>query len=161
MLSSLEAWSKAHISDIFEAATDDRSFRAIEATFAPDLIGTMNGSPISFADICRLVCEMRQSAPQGLSVQWVSARETLDEGSQNQNGCLEGKYIIQGILRPVDDHQWLEFERQKLVSVRIESQSPSAEVDSRRIVRLHLKASDVLVTTTNLENKSQMCTAKF
>ncbi|KAF7374704.1 hypothetical protein MSAN_00355500 [Mycena sanguinolenta] len=146
-LSSLAEWSIQHIHDVFEASSDELSLRAIEDTFARTLTASLNGTPLDFDGICALVRAMRHSAaPSGLSVKWSRADSTPDDPG-NRNGLLVGEYRIRGIWRSVtpSSDSMTEFERHKKVVVRIQSQSHQAGVDSRRIVKLDIVASDVQV----------------
>ncbi|KAJ6513021.1 hypothetical protein C8R45DRAFT_332259 [Mycena sanguinolenta] len=146
-LSSLAEWSIKHIRDVFEAPDDELSLRAIEDTFARTISASLNKTPLDFDGLCALVRAMRHSAaPNGLSVEWRRADSTPDDPG-NRNGLLVGEYRIRGIWRSVTpgSESISEFERHKKVVVRIQSQSHQAGVDSRRIVKLDIVASDIQV----------------
>ncbi|KAJ7261776.1 hypothetical protein B0H12DRAFT_1069387 [Mycena haematopus] len=146
-LSSLADWSRQHIRDVFEAPSDELSLRAIGKTFTHTLTASLNGTPLDFDGLCVLVRAMRRSAASsGLSVEWSRADSAPDD-SENRNGLLVGEYRIRGIWRSVTpgSDSVSEFERHKKVVVSIQSQSCQAGVDSRRIVKLDIVASDIQV----------------
>ncbi|KAJ6531974.1 hypothetical protein B0H19DRAFT_463242 [Mycena capillaripes] len=143
-LSSLAEWCMQHVTDVFEAPSDDSElFRnAFDGTFSPSLSGSLNGKAFDFDGLRGLVTAIRSTAPAGLKVDWRRADDTPEDPG-NRSGSLVGEYFLRGIWRssPGSD-QLREFERLKKVTVRIESQSPQAGVDSRFIVGLHIVATD-------------------
>ncbi|KAJ7476066.1 hypothetical protein FB451DRAFT_1132795 [Mycena latifolia] len=146
-LPSFAAWSAQHIRDVFEAPSAELSRRALGATFSQALTATLNGQPLDFSGLCRLVSSMRASAPGGLKVEWTRADEAPDD-ELNRNGSLTGEYIIRGVWKRApgsDELKLREYERHKKVDVRIESQAAELARDSRLIVRLAIVASDVPV----------------
>lgn len=126
-LSSLSAWSIQQTRAVFEAPTSQLCQRAIESTFSPTLTARLNGTPLTYAALCRLVHAMRASAPRGLVVEWTRAEASPNDCSnrvgevfaaaaafmQLQSGTLVGEYTVRGIWK-----DGVEVERHKKVEVR-------------------------------------------
>ncbi|KIY43930.1 hypothetical protein FISHEDRAFT_52740 [Fistulina hepatica ATCC 64428] len=145
-LCTLAEWSIQHIRDIFEAKDDAHAMGSIEATFAPHMSGSINGTPLTRPLLTKLVLALRQSSPHGLKVQWTEAVGISEDPSTNRNGLLGGSYVIRGIQKtPPGSARPAAYERHKSVQVRIESQKKDTRVDSRRIVSLSFVASDICV----------------
>ena len=88
-LSSLSEWSIQHIKGIFEAETDEDSLRNIRATFADNVSGFVNGSPLNREGIERLVLTMRKDSLMGLKVDWKHLVEAPQDRSTNRvSRCL-------------------------------------------------------------------------
>ncbi|KAF8206200.1 hypothetical protein K438DRAFT_1931467 [Mycena galopus ATCC 62051] len=145
-LSSLAEWSMEHIRDVFEVPNDELSLHAIGGTFSRTIKASLNGTPLNFDGLCALVSAMRHSAASsGLTVEW-SCADSAPDDPENRNGLLVGEYRIRGIWKRIPGSDQLsEFERQKKVVVRIQSQSAQAGEDSRLIVKLDIVASDIQV----------------
>ncbi|KAG6865797.1 hypothetical protein C0991_011789, partial [Blastosporella zonata] len=117
-LVSLTEWSMRHIRDIFEAPTDEQSLRAISATFADNVDGSVNGMSLNREGINQLVLAMRRSSPAGLMVHWQQAVEASSDPATNRGGSFGGVYIIRGIHKILPGSQNpVEFERHKTVTV--------------------------------------------
>ncbi|EKM81220.1 hypothetical protein AGABI1DRAFT_112900 [Agaricus bisporus var. burnettii JB137-S8] len=142
--SSLTSWSMQHINDIFEAPSDEESLRAVDTTFSRHVEASVNGKPIQYRDIQRMVLALRTNS--NLTVSWQQAQESPDDAATNQSGKFNGSYIIKGIQRTLpDSNKWAEFERHKKVEVEIEPLAEDASYDSRKITRLAFVATDVRV----------------
>jgi len=145
-LSSLSEWSVQHIRDIFEARTDEQSLRSIDATFSDSVNASINGGMLSREGINQLVLAMRKGSTGELKVHWQQAVEVPRDPSTNRDGSFGGVYIIRGLQKQLPGMiKPAEFERHKTVTVKIESQSPDMNLDSRKIVNLAFVASDVRV----------------
>ncbi|EED83279.1 predicted protein [Postia placenta Mad-698-R] len=85
---------------------------------------------------------MVESSGFRLSVEWFSGSEYARDMS-NRNGTLEGYYVIRNIRKQLPGSPApMLFERHKRVSVVIESESQNPTIDSRRIVKLAIVATD-------------------
>lgn len=125
-----------HINDIFEAPSDEESLRAVDTTFSRHVEASVNGKPIQYRDIQRMVLALRTNS--NLTVSWQQAQESPDDATTNQvisyiyamlkasmlkaafyqSGKFNGSYIIKGIQRTLpDSNKWAEFERHKKVEV--------------------------------------------
>lgn len=135
MLSSLTSWSQEHIAAIFEAPTEQGSLKALQETFSPSVKASINGKPLTYDDIERMVLEMRKEAPNGLKVHWLQTVEASydqnnlvsflyrDHGivfmTFIQEGLLGGTYIIKGIYKMVEGlDEPVEHTRHKVVIVK-------------------------------------------
>ncbi|KAF7343777.1 hypothetical protein MSAN_01958700 [Mycena sanguinolenta] len=136
-LSSLEDWSRQHITAIFEAPTNELTLQALDSAFSRALKATVNGEPCDFEGFGKMIAAMAQeTAPGGPRVDWIFTEETLDDAG-HRSGVVKGEYFIRGIFAKVPGAEGLvEIEARKRVNGRIESQSSDAGVDSRRIVTL-------------------------
>ncbi|KAF9473810.1 hypothetical protein BDN70DRAFT_816721 [Pholiota conissans] len=141
-LNSLTEWSREHIRAVFESPTADEALKAVQATFSTSINVTLNGKQLAYKDIVDMVLRLRKEAPGGLKVQWLQAIDS-PSSPDNREGGLGGMYVIRGIYRVQKDYDRpVEIGRHKAVVVRIESQSTSSFIDSRRIVQLSIVASD-------------------
>ncbi len=134
-LSSLTEWSQSHIKDVFEATTTEASTAAIARTFSKDLKGIINGMPLPYDSLVRLVTTMRGASAMGLKVTWKEAVEVAQDPSTNrvcvgiiyshidryngsQDGVFGGYYIIGGLMKPLPGSgELVEHERHKAVNV--------------------------------------------
>ncbi|OJT02254.1 hypothetical protein TRAPUB_7235 [Trametes pubescens] len=169
MLPTFYAWSIEHIKNVFEAKCERDALQALEDTFSHRLEFTFNGSPLPRVGLQKIVLAMLQTSGFCLNVDWLNAVEVPRDGSNRvsapppwdlrlykltvafppQNGMLGGYYIIRNVKKPLPGSATLAcFERHKSVNVEIESESPDPSVDSRRIVKLAIVATDVPVQTT-------------
>ncbi|KAJ7593372.1 hypothetical protein C8J56DRAFT_886333 [Mycena floridula] len=145
MLSTLTEWSRQHICDIFEAPSDNDALLAIASTFSATVEGSINGQSLNRAGIEQLVLAMRKnSSPGGLRVHWQETVDVPKDSVTNRNGSFGGIYYISGLQQEVEGNL-ASFERRKVVSVQIESESPDTAQDSRRIVHLVFVATNVRV----------------
>ncbi|KAF8173054.1 hypothetical protein BJ912DRAFT_859650 [Pholiota molesta] len=141
-LSSLAEWSKKHICAVFESSNSEESLKAIQETFSNSINATLNGKQLGYDDIVHMVIAMRNEAPKGLKVEWLTAVESTSS-SNYRDGFLGGMYIIHGIHRNLPGLPGtVEFSRHKAVVVQIQSQSTDLLIDSRKIVHLSFVASD-------------------
>ncbi|KAI0360185.1 hypothetical protein OH77DRAFT_1394527 [Trametes cingulata] len=148
MLPGFYAWSIEHIKRVFEAKTERDCLQALEDTFSQRLEFTFNGSPLPRVGLQKIVLGMLQTSGFCLNVDWLNAVEVPRDGS-NRNGMLGGYYIIRNVKKPLPGSSTLAcYERHKSVNVVIESESPDPSVDSRRIVKLAIVATDVPVQAT-------------
>ncbi|KAH9902750.1 hypothetical protein C8Q73DRAFT_635136 [Cubamyces lactineus] len=148
MLPTFYAWSTEHIRRVFEAKSEHDCLKALDDTFSQRLEFTFNGSPLPRAGLQKIVLAMLQTSGFCLNVDWLNAVEVPRDGS-NRNGMLGGYYIIRNVKKPVPGSSELAcFERHKSVNVVIESESTDPSVDSRRIVKLAIVATDVPVQAT-------------
>ncbi|KAF8211715.1 hypothetical protein K438DRAFT_1710154 [Mycena galopus ATCC 62051] len=149
-LSSLADWSKQHISDVFQAPSNELTLRALDSAFSRSLKATVNGEPLDFEGFARMIGSMAQeSSPGGPRVDWIFADETPDDAG-HRAGVVKGEYYIRGIFAKVPGSEALmEIEARKQVLGRIESQSSEAGVDSRRIVTLDATVSVLPVDRGN------------
>ncbi|KAI0663913.1 hypothetical protein C8Q70DRAFT_386850 [Cubamyces menziesii] len=148
MLPTFYAWSTEHIRRVFEAKSENDCLKALDDTFSQRLEFTFNGSPLPREGLQKIVLAMLQASGFCLNVDWLNAVEVPRDGS-NRNGMLGGYYIIRNVKKPVPGSSKLAcFERHKSVNVVIESESADPSVDSRRIVKLAIVATDVPVQTT-------------
>ncbi|RXW20710.1 hypothetical protein EST38_g5149 [Candolleomyces aberdarensis] len=119
-LASLSRWSIERIGSIFEAPSDDDSLKAIEATFAPDVKATMNGTKIKLEHIKDQVLNLRRPSKRGLKVIWKSLVEVPSDPS-NREGWVGGSYVIEGVTKPSPEYpDGVEFVRSKVVTVKWE-----------------------------------------
>ncbi|KAF9041064.1 hypothetical protein BDZ89DRAFT_1060356 [Hymenopellis radicata] len=133
-LSSLTEWSQSHIKDVFEATTTEASTEAISRTFSKDLKGTINGMPLPYDSLVKLVTMMREASATGLKVTWKESVEVAQDPSTNRDGVFGGYYIISGLTKQLPGTgELVEHERHKAVNVIIKSQSDDPSVDSRRV----------------------------
>ncbi|KAI0091051.1 hypothetical protein BDY19DRAFT_886416 [Irpex rosettiformis] len=143
MLATLHEWSIDHISHVFEAKSEDECLQALDDTFSPHIEFMSNGKQLSPLDLHKFVLSMVITSGFRLKVQWQNALEVPRDAS-NRDGVLGGYYIITNVRKtspsgtPVPGR----FARHKFVNVVIESESDDDTVDSRRIVRLNLTATD-------------------
>ncbi|KAI9061074.1 hypothetical protein PYCCODRAFT_1427917 [Trametes coccinea BRFM310] len=148
MLPGFYAWSIEHIKKVFEAKSERECLQALEETFSQRLEFTFNGSPLPRVGLQKIVLAMLQTSGFCLNVDWLNAVE-VPRDSSNRNGMLGGYYIIRNVKKPVPGSSKLGcFERHKSVNVVIESESSDPTVDSRRIVKLAIVATDVPVQST-------------
>lgn len=145
-LCTLTEWSTQHIRDIFEARNDDQALRAIASTFSDNVQVIVNGNPLSRECLIQSVLAMRRSSANGLRVHWQQVVDAPLDPASNRDGSFGGVYTIRGIQKvlPGSDKP-IEFERIKSVTTKIESELPTFDIDSRRIVHLVFVASDVRV----------------
>ncbi|KAH9950009.1 hypothetical protein B0H21DRAFT_777039 [Amylocystis lapponica] len=131
-----------HIKRVFEAKTESECRRALDDTFSQRMEFTMNGTSLPRAGLLRTVLSMVENSGFRLTVEWQNAVEVpLD--SSNRNGILGGYYIVRNVAKQMPGYSApLLCERHKSVNVVIESESPDADIDSRRIVKLALIATD-------------------
>ncbi|KAF8903630.1 hypothetical protein CPB85DRAFT_1226386 [Mucidula mucida] len=142
-LSSLTEWSQSHIKDVFEATTTEASTAAIARTFSKDLKGIINGMPLPYDSLVRLVTTMRGASAMGLKVTWKEAVEVAQDPSTNRDGVFGGYYIIGGLMKPLPGSgELVEHERHKAVNVIIKSQSDDPLVDSRRVETIVFVGTD-------------------
>ncbi|RDX57076.1 hypothetical protein K466DRAFT_484322 [Polyporus arcularius HHB13444] len=145
MLSTFYSWSIEHIKNVFEAKSERDCLQALEDTFSQRLEFTFNGSPLPRVGLQKIVLGMLQTSGFCLNVDWLNAVEVPRDGS-NRSGMLGGYYVIRNVKKPLPGSSTLAlFERHKSVNVEIESESPDPSVDSRRIVKLAIVATDVPV----------------
>ncbi|KAI8980075.1 hypothetical protein BD414DRAFT_109261 [Trametes punicea] len=148
MLTSFYTWSCEHIKKVFEAKSERDCLQALEETFSERLEFTFNGSPLPRVGLQKIVLAMLQTSGFRLNVDWLNAVEVPQDDS-NRNGMLGGYYVIRNVMKPVPGSSHLAcYERHKSVNVVIESESSDPRVDSRRIVKLAIVATDVPVQTT-------------
>ena len=83
-LASLSQWSIQRIGSIFEAPSDDDALKAIEAAFAPEVKGTMDGVDIKLEDIKDQTLSLRRSSKKGLTVKWKSLVEAPSDPSNRE-----------------------------------------------------------------------------
>ncbi|KAF8343556.1 hypothetical protein F5887DRAFT_886563, partial [Amanita rubescens] len=149
---SLTEWSQQHIRAIFEAETNEDAVRAIGSTFSDKVSASVNGAQLPREGIDALVLSMRKglnaSGTDGtsasLQVQWKYGVDVPRDPLTNRDGSFSGVYVIKGIKRMIPGlPDPVEFERHKIVRVKIDSISPDLSVDSRRITNLVFVASDV------------------
>ncbi|KAI0783943.1 hypothetical protein BC629DRAFT_1582515 [Irpex lacteus] len=124
MLATLHEWSIEHISDVFEAKSEDECLRAIDHTFSQHIEFMSNGKQLCRADLQKFVLSMVMGS-------------CFD-------GVLGGYYIISNVRKtsPSGAPVAGRFSRHKFINVVIESESDDYAIDSRRIVRLNLTATD-------------------
>ncbi|RPD59605.1 hypothetical protein L227DRAFT_611830 [Lentinus tigrinus ALCF2SS1-6] len=145
MLSTFYSWSIEHIKNVFEAKSERDCLKALDDTFSQRLEFTFNGSPLPRVGLQKIVLAMLQNSGFCLNVDWLNAVEVPRDGS-NRNGMLGGYYVIRNVKKPLPGTAKLAlFERHKSVNVEIESESSDPSVDSRRIVKLAIVATDVPV----------------
>ncbi|OBZ72161.1 hypothetical protein A0H81_07631 [Grifola frondosa] len=143
MLSTFYAWSIEHIKRVFEAKTERDCLEALDDTFSQKLEFTFNGSPLPRMGLQKIVLAMLEGSGFCLNVDWQNAVEVPNDG-YNRNGILGGYYIIRNVKKPLPGSSMPGyFERHKSVNVVIESESPDIHVDSRRIVKLAIVATDL------------------
>ncbi|KIP11076.1 hypothetical protein PHLGIDRAFT_174473 [Phlebiopsis gigantea 11061_1 CR5-6] len=143
MFPTIYEWSVAHIRAVFEAKSEDACRRALAETFAPDVEFTTNGRALAPPDLQRFVLAMVVGSGFRLQVHWQNALEVPRDES-NRDGVLGGYYIISNVRKQpaAGGAPSVRVARHKFVNVVIESQSDDCAVDSRRIVRLNLTATD-------------------
>ncbi|EMD33958.1 hypothetical protein CERSUDRAFT_125705 [Gelatoporia subvermispora B] len=142
MLTSFYAWSVEHIKSVFEAKSEIDCLRALDETFSQRVEFTFNGTQLSRYSLQQVVLSMVQGSGFRLAVDWQNAVEVPKDPS-NRNGILGGYYIIRNIRKELPGMSApVLFERHKSVNVVIESELPDAHIDSRRIVKLALVATD-------------------
>ncbi|KDQ57055.1 hypothetical protein JAAARDRAFT_92720, partial [Jaapia argillacea MUCL 33604] len=145
-LSTLSSWSQTHIKNVFEARTDEACLRAMDTTFSQKITATLNGSPLSREAMAKVVLAMRNSAKEGLSVDWRRTEEWPSDSDYNREGAFAGVYVIRGLRKPVpESEEPVEYERHKSVNVVIQSESSDPTFDSRMITSLTFVATDVRI----------------
>ncbi|KAH9915130.1 uncharacterized protein B0H18DRAFT_1042694 [Fomitopsis serialis] len=142
ILPTFYAWSREHIQRVFEAKTSADCLRALDDTFAQNIELTLNGSPIPRTYLQSAIMGMVESSGFRLSVEWLNAVEAPRDESY-RSGALGGYYVIRNLRRQSPDSTThMLYERHKSINVIIESESSDPYVDSRRIVKLALVATD-------------------
>ncbi|OCH93063.1 hypothetical protein OBBRIDRAFT_790656 [Obba rivulosa] len=143
MLSSFYAWSIEHIKGVFEAKSEIDCLRALDETFSQRVEFTFNGTSLSRYSLEQVILAMVRGSGFRLTVDWQNAVE-VPRDSSNRDGILGGYYVIRNIRKELPGmSRPILFERHKSVNVVIESELPDAHVDSRRIVKLALVATDM------------------
>ncbi|KAI0733604.1 hypothetical protein C8Q72DRAFT_771994 [Fomitopsis betulina] len=142
ILPTFYSWSKEHIERVFEAKTSADCLQAINDTFSQNIELTLNGSPIPRTYLESAIMGMVEASGFRLSVEWLNAVEVSRDGSL-RSGALGGYYVIRNLRRqlPGSKIQML-YERHKSINASIDSESSDPGVDSRRIVKLAIVATD-------------------
>jgi hypothetical protein len=125
-----------HIKEVFEAPSDEESLQALDSTFSRTVDASVNGKPIQYRDLQKMVLGLRTNS--NLTVLWQRAQELPDDATTNQvnsyidmvlvasmlkatlyqSGKFNGAYIIKGIQRTLPgSNRLVEFERHKTVEV--------------------------------------------
>ncbi|KAI0342737.1 hypothetical protein BDW22DRAFT_1407307 [Trametopsis cervina] len=142
MLATLYEWSRQHVTDVFEAKSEDECEMAIDKTFSHDMEFIINGQQLSRAELRKFVLTMLVNSGFRLKLQWQDAVEVPRDPS-NRDGVLGAYYLIHNVRKaPSADGATGRFTRHKFVNVVIESESPDVSMDSRRVVRMNLTATD-------------------
>ncbi|KAF9811638.1 hypothetical protein IEO21_06487 [Rhodonia placenta] len=142
MHSTFYAWSQEHIKRVFEAKSARDCLRALDDTFSQTIDLSLNGQSLPRTHLQTAIMAMVESSGFRLSVEWFSGSECARDMS-NRNGTLEGYYVIRNIRKQLPGSPApMLFERHKRVSVVIESESQNPTIDSRRIVKLAIVATD-------------------
>lgn len=81
MLATLHEWSIEHISDVFEAKSEDECLRAIDHTFSQHIEFMSNGKQLCRADLQKFVLSMVMGSGFRLKVQWQNALEVPRDAS--------------------------------------------------------------------------------
>ncbi|KZT67948.1 hypothetical protein DAEQUDRAFT_672301 [Daedalea quercina L-15889] len=142
ILPTFYAWSKEHIQRVFEAKTSADCLQALNDTFSQNVELILNGSPIPRTYLESTIMGMVEASGFSLSVEWLNAVEVPRDES-HRNGALGGYYVIRNLRRQTPSSTTpMLYERHKSINVIIESESSDPSIDSRRIVKLALVATD-------------------
>ncbi|KAF6755437.1 hypothetical protein DFP72DRAFT_847595 [Ephemerocybe angulata] len=160
-LPSLTQWSKTQITSIFEASSDFEAMRAIDRTFAKDVDARMNGVSIDIDAIRGQVLDLRRSSKRGLRVRWKKVVEVPSEDNRGVSNCIAlpvngtfigpkgyvgAAYVIEGVTKFPPQHPLgVEYERHKVVTVKIGPRREANEEDGRRILAIAFVAKDTRV----------------
>ncbi|KZT01372.1 uncharacterized protein LAESUDRAFT_707458 [Laetiporus sulphureus 93-53] len=143
MLPTCYAWSKEHIKRVFEAKSAADCLRALDDTFSQKIELTLNGKPLPRSHLQTAILAMVESSGFRLTVEWLNAVEVPHDDSY-RSGSLGGYYIIRNIQKMLPGRTSpVLYERHKSINVVIESESRDRSVDSRKIVKLTLVATDL------------------
>ncbi|KAH9831565.1 uncharacterized protein C8Q71DRAFT_781216 [Rhodofomes roseus] len=142
ILPTFYAWSQEHIQRVFEAKTSADCLQALNDTFSQNVELTLNGSPIPRTYLESTIMRMVEASGFRLSVEWLNAVEVPRDQSY-RSGALGGYYVIRNLRRQSQESATpMLYERHKSINVIIDSESSDPSIDSRRIVKLALVATD-------------------
>ncbi|CCL99313.1 uncharacterized protein FIBRA_01329 [Fibroporia radiculosa] len=154
MLSTFYTWSREHIQRVFEAKSSEDCRQALDDTFSQRIDLTLNGTTLPRTHLQKAIMAMVEDSGFRLAVEWHNAVE-VPRDDCNRAGMLGGYYVIRNIRKRLPGESTILVERHKSVNVIIESESSDPSIDSRRIVKLAIVATDMPMTPPTAHRQQQ------